>query len=88
MRSTNPYLLYTSLLTPVWGKFWGNRGKSKIEDQRLVDTLMLYRHANNFPIISRGDKQTHRQRPRRTIIDLLVLAERSVDQQYTLASRP
>jgi len=31
-------------------KFCGIGGKSKIEDQRLVGTLMVYRHARNLPI--------------------------------------
>jgi len=38
-------------------EFWGIGGKSKIEDQRLVETLMMYNHAENLLILSRDEKE-------------------------------
>jgi len=32
-------------------------GKSKLEDQRLAETLMMYHHAKNLPIPSTDQKE-------------------------------
>ena len=80
---------------PTYGAHFGeNVGRSKLEDERSLNTLRLYRHAKkNLQILSRTEKeeaffcfsrqQTHRHTDRQsgkpTIIDHLALAERSGD---------
>jgi len=48
-------------LTTDKPQFRGNLGeleaKSKIEDQRLTVTLMMYQHAENLPTLSRDKKE-------------------------------